>query len=66
MQPGVACFSIPCSVTEDDGSVGEASSVTASLIPKELGKGHMSSLEIGDEIEADLWRSKLGGGKVTG
>lgn len=67
MQPGAARFSIPCSVADEgnEGSVGEATSVVASLIPKELGKGHVSSLEVGDEIEADLWRSKLGGGKVT-
>jgi len=38
--------------------------VVASLSHKELGKSQVPTLEVGDIIEADIWKSKLGGGKV--
>lgn len=40
-------------------------SVVASLSHKELGRSQVPTLEVGDVIEADIWKSKLGGGKVT-
>lgn len=39
-------------------------SMVASLNHKELGKSQVPTLEVGDVIEADLWKSKLGGGTV--
>lgn len=38
--------------------------MVASLNHKELGKSQVPTLEVGDVIEADLWKSKLGGGAV--
>lgn len=39
-------------------------SLVASLHHKELGKSQVPTLEVGDIIEADLWKSKLAGGAV--
>ena len=70
MQPGAARFSIPYLGDSKEGkgrgergADGQAN-IVASLNHKELGKSQVATLEVGDEIEADLWRSKLGGGKV--
>lgn len=41
-----------------------ATSAVASLNHKELGKSQVPTLEVGDVIEADLWKSNLGGGTV--
>ncbi|CAM9754667.1 unnamed protein product [Ectocarpus sp. 12 AP-2014] len=75
MQPGSARFAIPAHDTAEEG--GEASleggegsgaaaakaiSLVASLNHKELGKSQVPTLDVGDIIEADLWKSKLGGG----
>lgn len=38
--------------------------MVASLNHKELGKSQVPTLEVGDVIEADLWKSKLGKGAV--
>lgn len=32
---------------------------------QELGKSGVPTLEVGDVVEADIWRSKLGGKQVT-
>lgn len=46
------------------GGDAVATAVVAALNHKELGKSQVPTLEVGDVIEADLWRSNLGGGKV--
>lgn len=76
-QPGIGRFSIPQveSTTktvsaEDSERVVEvedrrdAMALVVSLHPKELGKSGVPLLELGDIIEADIWRSKLGGRQV--
>eukprot|EP00904_Undaria_pinnatifida_P012646 jgi/Undpi1/8511/HiC_scaffold_25.g10978.m1 len=54
-----------------EGGEGEASdasevatNILAALNHKELGKSQVPTLEVGDVIEADLWKSKLGGTKT--
>lgn len=82
LQPGAARFIIPSSPVEETPAEGQehqqapagvegvssdaTSSLVASLNHKELAKSQVPTLEVGDTIEADLWRSKLGGGKVRG
>ncbi|CAM9108870.1 unnamed protein product [Scytosiphon promiscuus] len=70
MQPGVARFTIPAPSVEAspegeekaEDAVARMTSMVASLNHKELGKSQVPTLEVGDVIEADLWKSKLGGG----
>lgn len=47
------------------GMGGDDVVVAASLNHKELAKSQVPTLEVGDTIEADIWRSNLGGGKVN-
>lgn len=46
------------------GSAATKTSVVASLNHKELGKSQVPTLEVGDIIEADLWKSNLEQGAV--
>eukprot|EP00752_Nemacystus_decipiens_P009418 g8421.t1 len=66
MQPGSARFSVPAAPAEaspeGEGAAATATVVVASLNHKELGKSQVPTLEVGDVIEADLWKSKLGAG----
>lgn len=47
------------------GGDAAPSSIVAALNHKELAKSQVPTLEVGDVVEADLWRSKLGGGRVS-
>ena len=49
---------------EESGVSEVVTSMVAALNHKELGKSQVPTLEVGDVIEADLWKSKLGGTKV--
>lgn len=49
---------------EESGVSEVVTSMVAALNHKELGKSQVPTLEVGDVIEADLWKSKLGGAKV--
>lgn len=53
-----------CVVLSQTGSALTETSVVASLNHKELGKSQVPTLEVGDIIEADLWKSNLGKGAV--
>ncbi|CAM9827159.1 unnamed protein product, partial [Laminaria digitata] len=46
---------------EESGGGEVATSIVAALNHKELGKSQVPTLELGDVIEADLWKSKVGG-----
>lgn len=57
----MACFA---NCRYESNAATTATSVVASLNHKELGRSQVPTLEVGDVIEADIWKSKLGGGKV--
>lgn len=76
-QPGIGRFSIAeaestTKTVSAEGFEGvvdvedrrDVMTLAVSLHPKELGKSGVPLLELGDIIEADIWRSKLGGRQV--
>lgn len=77
LQPGAARFSVPSAqAATKEVNVGEGMQqghetdklesvdLVVSLHPKELAKSAVPSLEVGDVIEADIWKSRLGGRQV--